>query len=308
MSDIDEPSPATSHPPPNAENSTQVTQQTSAPRSGLPPFSPFDPIGDPSAVGQRWKKWVRRFENLLISLREFDSTIRRGLLLTYVGEATNDIFDILPGNKDVAIFEFRELAQGNDENITDYYRRLKTKAADCGFTNEDSEIKTQIIHRTRDARLRKKALREEMDLKALLKFGQSLEITDKQVKRLENSTNSVNSVKNNRQHVQYRNKYGNNRWGRFLQNTEKQQDSKKTCRNCGGAFPHKNGVQSCPAHGKECHNCGKTGHFSKFCRSANQSKTSERSNSLRINICKILMMIIVSRFHPPQLNHPKPKF
>jgi hypothetical protein len=69
------------------------------------------------------------------------------------------------GNKDVAIFEFRELAQGNDENITDYYRRLKTKAADCGFTNEDSEIKTQIIHRTRDARLRKKALREEMDLK-----------------------------------------------------------------------------------------------------------------------------------------------
>jgi hypothetical protein len=41
-----------------------------------------------------------------------------------------------------------------------------------------------------------------MDLKALLKFGQSLEITDKQVKRLENSTNSVNSVKNNRQRVQ----------------------------------------------------------------------------------------------------------
>jgi hypothetical protein len=80
---------------------------------------------------------------------------------------------------------------------------LKTKAADCGFTNEDSEIKTQIIHRTRDTRLRKKALREEMDLKAFLNFGQSLEITDKQVKRLENSTNSVNSVKNNRQHVQY---------------------------------------------------------------------------------------------------------
>ena len=213
-------------------------------------------------------------------------------MLTYVGEATNDIFDILPdtgttyeaavkclseyfsplGNKDVAIFEFRELAQGNDENITDYYRRLKTKAADCGFTiNEDSEIKTQIIHRTRDARLRKKALREEMDLKALLKFGQSLEITDKQVKRLENSANSVNTVKNNRQHVQYPNKYGNNRRGRFSQNTEKQQDSKKTCRNCGGAFPHKNGVQSCPAHGKECHNCGKTGHFAKFCRSAKKS-------------------------------------
>jgi hypothetical protein len=30
-------------------------------------------------------------------------------------------------------------------------------------------------------------------------------------------------------------------------------------------------VQSCPAHGKECHNCGKTGHFAKFCRSAKKS-------------------------------------
>ena len=96
MSDIDEPSPTSSHPNANAESSTQVAQQISAPRSGLPPFSPLDPIGHPSTVGQRWKKWVRRFENLLISLREFDSTIRRGLLLTYVGETTNDIFDILP--------------------------------------------------------------------------------------------------------------------------------------------------------------------------------------------------------------------
>ena len=246
--------------------------------------------------------------------------------MTYVGEATNDIFHILPdtgttyeaavkclskyfpplGNKDVAIFEFRELAQGNDENITDYYRRLKTKAADCGFTNEDSEIKTQIIHRTRDARLRKKVLREEMDLKALLKFGQSLEITDKQVKRLENSTNSVNSVKNNRQHVQYPNKYGNNRRGRFSQYKEKQQDSKQTCRNCGGAFPHKNGVQSVnPAQPMEenATTVERLAILPNFVgQQRNQSKTSERSNSLRINICKILMMIIVSRFHPPQLN------
>ena len=89
----------------------------------------FPPPQDQATVGQRWAKWVRRFENLLLSLREFDSTVRRGLLLTYVGESTNDIFDILPdtgttyqaaidaltqhftpqGNKDMAIFDFREL-------------------------------------------------------------------------------------------------------------------------------------------------------------------------------------------------------
>ena len=86
----------------------------------------------------------------------------------------------------MAIFEFR-----------DNYRRLKTKAGDCGFNNEDTEIKTQINHRTRDARLRKKALREQMDLKALLELGKSLEIKDEQVRRLQNGTNSVSLMQNN---------------------------------------------------------------------------------------------------------------
>ena len=33
---------------------------------------------------------------LLISLQEFDPVVKRGLLLTYVGEQANDVFDILP--------------------------------------------------------------------------------------------------------------------------------------------------------------------------------------------------------------------
>ena len=69
------------------------------------------------------------FQNLLISLREFHSKVKSGLLLTYVGEATNGIFDTLPetgdeydtavaklttyfeptNNTDMAIFEFREM-------------------------------------------------------------------------------------------------------------------------------------------------------------------------------------------------------
>ena len=31
---------------------------------------------------------------------------------------------------------------------------------------------------------------------------------------------------------------------------------------------HEDGMQSCPAKGKECHNCGKKGHFAKYCKSA----------------------------------------
>ena len=74
-------------------NST-ATGTATTPQSGLPPFQLLDPSSDASTVGPRWKKWARRFENLLC-LQEFDPTIRRGLLLTYVGDATNNVFDIL---------------------------------------------------------------------------------------------------------------------------------------------------------------------------------------------------------------------
>ena len=151
-----------------SSNSAKNQTTPQVPRSGLPPFPPFDPHQDQATVGQRWAKWTRRFENLLLSLREFHFTVRRGLLLTYVGESTNDLFDILPytgttyqaaidaltqhfapqGNNDLAILDFRELKQGVNETLNEYYWRLKTKAAQCNFHSKKAEIKTQIIHKT----------------------------------------------------------------------------------------------------------------------------------------------------------------
>ena len=113
-------------------------------------------------------------EDSKICLREFDPVVRRGLLLTYVGEATNDIFDTLPDtgtnydsalkslteyfdpvrNQDMAMYEFRQIKQEANETINNLYRRLKEKADICEFTDVDSEIRTQIIHTTSDSRLR----------------------------------------------------------------------------------------------------------------------------------------------------------
>lgn len=44
----------------------------------------------------------------------------------------------------MAIFDFRELKQGPNETLNEYYRRLKSKATQCSFDNEEAEIKTQI--------------------------------------------------------------------------------------------------------------------------------------------------------------------
>ena len=47
--------------------------------------------------------------------------------------------------------------------------------------------------------------------------------------------------------------------------TSERQQTKSSCRNCGGQWPHSKGY--CPAKGEECRNCSKLNHFAKQCRS-----------------------------------------
>ena len=47
------------------------------------------------------------------------------------------------------------------------------------------------------------------------------------------------------------------------------------CNNCG-LNRHKIGDR-CPAHGKECNNCGKMNHYARVCRSSPKSKNSKNS-------------------------------
>ena len=63
----------------------------------LPTFPPFDVHSDASSTVVRWKKWLRRFENMMIGLNMKDDLKRkRALLLHYTGEEINDIFETLP--------------------------------------------------------------------------------------------------------------------------------------------------------------------------------------------------------------------
>ena len=288
----------TNQSPESSETASSSIQQSTVliPRSGLPPFPPFDPLSNPANTGPRWRKWLRRFENLLVSLRETDPVVKRGLLLTYVGEATNDIFDTLPTtgtdyaaavesltqrfdpstNKDMEIYEFRQITQGAGETLNEFHRRLKEKSSLCEFTNEEAEIRTQIIHKTSDNRLRRKALREEMDLKSLLTYGLALEKSDRHSKLLEEDnktlrqTHYVGGRKTQERQRGHSSQNKNNRYNPITKlNAQK-------CRNCGGSYPHIGGQSACPAAGKKCFECGKTGHFGKHCMSKQKQKTHPR--------------------------------
>lgn len=288
---VDQPSePQSSEITSNAASNVMTAQPLLVPRSGLPPFPPFDPLVNPANTGLRWRKWLRRFQNLLTSLGETDPVVKRGLLLTYVEETTNDIFDSLANtgtdyqsavtklterfdpatNKDMEIYEFRQITQVAGESLNEFYRRLKEKSSTCQFDNEDAEIRTQIIHKTIDTRLRRKALRKEMNLEAMLKYGLALEKSDHQSKVLEEEnntsrqTNFVRSRRGQEQHYKRCNSQGeNNRNNTPLKSTKGMQK----CRNCGGPYPHIGGKLSCPAAGKKCFQCGKIGHFGKYCLS-----------------------------------------
>ena len=151
--------------------------------TALPTFQSFDPSPDAGAPGPRWEKYVNRLKNLITALDIKNAERQKALLLHYVGEETNDIFDTLTVSEpadgetvfDTAVnaitsylkpkrniayeeYLFRQAKQEKGETIMAYCTRLKQLAKTCEFTNTDREIKSQIIQNCQSTKLRRKAL------------------------------------------------------------------------------------------------------------------------------------------------------
>ena len=256
----------------------------------LPTFPAFQVHLDGN-VGPRWKKWLARFENLIVGMGIEDAKQKRALLLHYSGPEVDEIFDTLEDtgedkdykkavekltahfnpqvNTTYEVYNFRKAQQNEGESFDSFHTRLRTLAKTCEFADADKEIKEQIILSCKSNALRRKALREDLDLSALLKAGRALELSETQAKEVESDKTTVNVVKDKKKNER-RSKKGKGR--RREQHNESRSGSQKEsrtsndaskCRNCGGAYPHKD---SCPARNKKCTSCGKLNHFAKVCR------------------------------------------
>ena len=61
----------------------------------LPAFAKFDVASGPTNLGNKWDKYISRFDNLLIAMNVTDDKRERTLLLHYAGNQVQDIFETL---------------------------------------------------------------------------------------------------------------------------------------------------------------------------------------------------------------------
>ena len=282
--------------------STDGAAAISAPVTiSLPAFPTFD-VEEFSTVANRWTKYKRRFENLCIALNVTNDRQKLAMLLNYVGQPVNDIYDGLlidgdaetyanaltllnkhfkpQSNTSVEIYNFRRLNQEPDEKLHQYYTRLRTQALKCEFGDMlDTEIKRQIEHGTNMHHLRRHSFRkQELTLQQLLTYGKDLEDTEFRTDVFgEEKKQDVNKL------TEYA-KFGKNpqqeRRGKF---SVANKQSQKKCYRCGGNFPHN--TKKCPAVGMKCNFCSKLGHFERCCLSKSRQQHSNHKNSNAIETC-----------------------
>ncbi|CAB4038760.1 Hypothetical predicted protein, partial [Paramuricea clavata] len=219
--------------------------------TALPTFPSFDPNADQGAPGVRFKKYIARFRNLIVATDIDDPKRQKALLLHYIGEEVNDIFETLtvsepaegetvldvtikalseyftPKQNPVFEYKFRNAKQTQDEALMTYYTRLKQLSLTCEFHDAGREIKSQIIQHGRSQRLRRKALIDPtITLAKLLEMGKAAELADSQAANLERTENishfTTGSSKNHNK-------------ARFQSRSP---GTRVKCRNCGGTYPH----------------------------------------------------------------------
>ena len=161
----------------------------------------FDPHSDPTSLSTRWNDWIKRFTRFIVAMDIKDTTRRRALLLYLAGPEVETIFETLTNTGEDKDFDtavakltehfspkknimyethvFRQARQRDDETLDQFHTRLHHLAKSCEFTDAKKEIKTQLMSRnlqidSRKTSVRRKALREDISLEDLLKYGRIL--------------------------------------------------------------------------------------------------------------------------------------
>ena len=131
--------------------------------------------------GLKWKNWMRRFDNWLVSSGiEANDARKIAILISTAGEKIDEIHQTNKADDETCegvktmleeyfnprkdtLFEtlqFRQIAQRNNEPIDEFVQRLRLKALNCDFGNRlETELFLQITAGCRSTGLRSKEIR-----------------------------------------------------------------------------------------------------------------------------------------------------
>ena len=261
--------------------------------------SNFD-VKDQHSLANRWEKWLRGFEYLVVGRDITKCEQKKALLLHLAGPDVQDIFETLAVpqpregeevnayNQAVEMLSayfrpkknttyerhlFRAITQEHNESFDQFLTKLKQQAKLCDFqAQEETNIKDQIVDKCiNPSNLRRKILEkgDDFPLADIINLAKSMEITAVQNKVYENkAVLQVNKVQQKTRQETY----------------EQKNPSKKImkCFRCG-KVDHLSKDSQCPARKSTCKKCGHSGHWAKYCKTKNTTFMNHKAKVNQVN-------------------------
>ncbi|CAH2101616.1 unnamed protein product [Euphydryas editha] len=272
----------------------------------LPAPEKLDLEGDNATVALRWEQWKRSFNIYLEATGITGEGKKRATLLLLGGPGLQEIVYNLPGAyeenstnesqafntviekldeyflpKQNKIYErhlFRQIKQDEGEKFEKFVVKLRDQARKCKFNSPDEHIIDQIVEKCFSSELRKKILTlgDTVTLDKIITEANTLELVSHQLEEYgqKRKSNEVNTIRSHKKVYNTEKSYTkhNNKNDKTGESTSKSGLSR--CSRCG-YNTHSASSKECPAKRKNCHACGKPGHFSALCRSRPQKRKLE---------------------------------
>ena len=232
---------------------------------------------------EAWPDWKQRFTRYRVAslLTEDEETVQVNALIYSMGAEAEHIFKSFTfesegdANKYSVVMakfdehfiprrnviyeraKFHSRVQLSGESVEAFVRQLYELAENCDFgAQKDEQMRDRIVIGIRDKQVSQKLqMKSDLTLRTAIEMARHCELIKTQNTDGGKGAEQVDDVKSVR-------KTGNRRMGNLakINKTEK----KGACKRCGRNHA---GREQCPAKGKKCLKCNKTGHFAAACYS-----------------------------------------
>ena len=269
-----------------------ATALLSSIKSCVPEFKPEEVTDSGKNLDRRWREWLENFELVLdfegVTDPTEGSSKRKAAMLTVGGQSLREVFatldvtgDTYQDAKDVLTAYFTPKKNltaeryrffctkpvSPEESHDHWITRLRTKGKDCEFEKMtlDEAIKLVVTLHTPSEKLQRDIIAKDMNLKAVMNNARALELTQREVSFMKQSTlEPTETVIHSIAKPQRKANDSPNTSSRQEQTVHRSSDSVEVCKYCGRQTPHKG---KCKARGATCNKHRKKRHFAVVCQS-----------------------------------------